>query len=156
LKVGDIIHPKRVINAGDGSSLLLEGREGVLVSFGSVAASDQKRKLRESFGAQAVDMEAASVLRAAEAHGITFEVVKAISDKSGVDVPPTERFVSAEGDFSEFRFALFAAIRPWIWPKVLRLSRNSNRASRALCAHLRDLTAPGMEGMPTRSEANSP
>ena len=136
LKVGDVFFPERVINAGDGSSIALNDGKGILVSFGAVANSDQKRKLRDSFGAQAVDMEAAAVLRAAEAHGIAFGAVKAISDDSEFDLPPTDRFVDAEGNFSESRFAFFAAIRPWLWPQVFRLARNSNQASRALSAHL--------------------
>ncbi len=136
LKVGDVFCPGRVINASDGSSRVLNDGKGVLVSLGSVANSDQKRKLRESYGAQAVDMEAAAVLRAAEAHGIAFGAVKAISDNSEFDLPPTDRFVDAEGKFSESRFALFAAMRPWIWPQVLRLAMNSHQASRALSAHL--------------------
>ena len=138
MKVGDVMCPGRVINAGDGSSVVLNDCKTVLVSFGSVATPQQKRKLRESFGAQAVDMEAAAVLRASEAHGIGFGAVKAISDISGFDVPPMDRFVDEEGKFSEFRFALFAAIRPWIWPQVLRLAANSKRASQALCAYLSD------------------
>lgn len=136
LKVGDVLLPERVINAGDGSSIMLNGGRGVLVSFGAVAESYQKRKLRDSFGAQAVDMEAAAVLRAAEAHGIAFGAVKAISDESEFDLPPTDGFVDAHGNFSEMRFALYAAIRPWIWSRVFRLARNSNQASRALSAHL--------------------
>src|SRR5579859_5080334 len=38
LKVGALIHPQRVVNAGDGSSVILEGGTGTLVSFGSVAS----------------------------------------------------------------------------------------------------------------------
>jgi len=59
LKVGHVLRPQRVINASDGSSRLLDEGEGVLVSFGSVASPQQKRRLQESFGARAVDMEAA-------------------------------------------------------------------------------------------------
>ncbi len=81
LKVADIVRPRRVINAGDGSSVNLGRGEGVLVSFGSVANPEQKSKLRDSFGAQAVDMEAAAVARAAEARGVEFATVKAISDE---------------------------------------------------------------------------
>jgi adenosylhomocysteine nucleosidase len=136
LKVGDVILPRRVINAGDGSSVSLNASDGVLVSFGSVASPDQKRKLRDSFGAQAVDMEAASVLRAADAHAIRFGAIKAISDDADFDFPATERFVDAEGRFSEARFALFAALRPWLWGRVLRLARNSNQAARSLCSYL--------------------
>src|ERR1700733_6887568 len=42
LKVGEVVQPRRVINAGDGSSVSLDRGEGVLVSFGSVASAAQK------------------------------------------------------------------------------------------------------------------
>jgi adenosylhomocysteine nucleosidase len=139
LKVGDLVRPACVINASDGSRMQLASGSGSLVSFGSVASAQQKMKLRESFSALAVDMEAASVARATEVHGIGFAVLKAISDASDFELPPMDRFVRVDGTFSELRFALFSAIRPWIWPQVLRLARNSGVASRALCEALRSL-----------------
>jgi adenosylhomocysteine nucleosidase len=108
----------------------------VLVSFGSVASPAQKSKLRESFGADMVDMEAATVARAAEARGKEFTAVKAVSDELDFDFPAMERFVDADGKFSQGGFAWYAAVRPWLWPRVLRLAQNSGRASRALCAYL--------------------
>lgn len=141
LKIGDLVIPHRVINAGDGSGTVIEGGSGVLVSFGSVASPEQKAKLCESFGAQAVDMEAAAVARAAEARGVAFSVVKAISDEIDFEFPATERFVDAEGRFSEGRFAWFVASRPWLWPRVIRLAQNSKRASRTLCVYLSDLSS---------------
>jgi len=140
-----------VVNAGDGSSVNLNWGEGVLVSFGAVASPAQKAKLRDSFAAQAVDMEAASVARAAEARGVGFAVVKVISDEFDFSFPAMERFVDPSGRFVESRFALFAAVRPWQWPRVLRLARNSSRASRALCDWLRKMDA---ESMVTSSGAN--
>jgi adenosylhomocysteine nucleosidase len=144
LKVGDIVQPRRVVDAGDGSSVDLhrgdlDCGDGVLVSFGSVASPAQKAKLRDSFGAQAVDMEAAAVARAAEARGVEFAVVKVISDDSSF--PSMERFVDSNGRFLEGRFAWFAAVRPWLWPQVARLARNSNRASRSLCDWLGKMDA---------------
>jgi nucleoside phosphorylase len=141
LKVGDLVRPRRIINAGDGSSTTVYVGEGVLVSFGSIASPDQKLKLRDSFGADAVDMEAAAVARASDAHGIEFAVVKAISDEIDFVFPSTERFIDSEGRFSEGRFAWFAACRPWLWLKVIRLARNSSRASRALCDWLAKINA---------------
>jgi adenosylhomocysteine nucleosidase len=141
LKVGEVLHPQRVVNASDGSSISLEPGEGVLVSFGSVASPEQKTKLRQSFAAQAVDMEAATVARAAQARGVEFAAVKAISDDSGFRFPPLERYVDSEGRFLEARFAVFVAIRPWLWPRVLRLARASRRASRALCDWLQNVTS---------------
>jgi adenosylhomocysteine nucleosidase len=138
LKIGDVVRPRTVINAGDGSRTVMDAGEGVLVSFASVASPGQKAQLRESFGAQAVDMEAAAVARAAEARGKAFVAVKAISDITDFELPATERFVDADGRFSEGRFALYTAIRPWTWPRVMRLARNSRHASRSLCAFLSD------------------
>lgn len=141
LKVADLVRPRRVVNAGDGSSVSLDGGEGVLVSFASVASPGQKAKLRESYGANAVDMEAAAVARAAEARGIKFAAVKVISDEVDFAFPSLDRFVDSDGRFSEIRFVWFAALRPWLWLQVVRLMRNSDRAARALCNRLRDLTA---------------
>ena len=136
MRVGDILRPQSVVNAGDGSRIRLESGRGVLVSFGTVANPGQKAKLRESFAAQAVDMEAAAVALAAEARGVEFGVLKVISDQSDFSLPAIERFVGSDGRLSEARFALYAAVRPWLWAKVARLARNSSRASRALCEAL--------------------
>ena len=141
LRVGDVVQPRRVVNAGDGSSITLDRGEGVLVSFGSVADAAQKAKLRESYGAQVVDMEAAAVGRAAQLRGVGFGVVKVVSDEFDFSFPAMERFVDSEGRFLETRFALFAAVRPWLWPKVIELARNSNHASTALCEWLRHMNA---------------
>ena len=136
LKLGDVLRPARVVNAGDGSSVTLEGGEGVLVTFGAIAGPEQKKNLRAAYSAQAVDMEAAAVARAAEARGVRFGALKVISDEIDFVFPSLERFVSAAGEFSEWKFALFAAVRPWLWPRVAKLSRNSARASRVLCERL--------------------
>ena len=133
LKVGDVVQPSQVIHAGDGSRVPLSGGTGVLVSFGSVASPAQKAKLKESFGAQLVDMEAAAVARAAQARGVEFASVKAISDGFDFTFPEIERFVDSQGQFRQGRFAMFAALRPWLWPKVRRLAINSDLAATALC-----------------------
>jgi adenosylhomocysteine nucleosidase len=137
LKVGDVVRPRRVVNAGDGSSVNLDQGDGVLVTFGSVASREQKAKLRDSFGALAVDMEAAAVARAAAARGIGFAVVKVISDEFDFSFPSMERFIDSSGQFRAGRFAWFTALRPWLWPQVARLARNSNCAALALCRSLR-------------------
>lgn len=141
LRAGDVVRPSMVINAGDASRAMIEGGEGVLVSFEAVASPAQKRNLRESFAAQAVDMEAASVARSAQARGKEFTAVKAISDDSDFEFPAMERFVDGDGRFSELRFAAYVAVRPWLWVRVIYLARNSKRASHALCMSLRTLSA---------------
>jgi adenosylhomocysteine nucleosidase len=159
LKVADIIQPLRVVNASDGSSVTLEQGKGVLVSFGSVASPEQKVKLRDSYAAQTVDMEAAAVARAAEARGVRFAVVKVISDEFDFTFPSMERFVDANGVFLEAQFAWFAALRPWLWPQVARLAGNSRRASRALCDwlsgdRLRNMDSASASSPPTLQAVN--
>jgi adenosylhomocysteine nucleosidase len=133
LKVGDVLQPAQVINAGDGSRTRLSGGDGILVTFSAVASPEQKAKLRNSFEAQLVDMEAASVARAAQAHGIQFTAVKAISDESNFSFPAIEKFVDSNGQFQSSRFAAYVAIRPWLWPNLAKLASNSKTASGALC-----------------------
>jgi adenosylhomocysteine nucleosidase len=135
-KVGDLIRPSRVINASDGSSTQIEGGQGVLVSYGLVASAAQKSRLRESFGAQAVDMEASGVAQATEARGVEFRAIKVVSDEFDFELPATDRFVDTEGHFHEARFAMSVAVRPWLWARVVLLARNSTHAARALCDEL--------------------
>ena len=139
--IGQVIHPARVIDTRDGSSVSIAGGNGVLATSGSVAHPTHKRTLRESFRAQAVDMEASAVARAAQARGIDFSAVKTISDEFEFELPDTERFVDPEGRFREAQFAFYVAIRPWLWQRVVRLARNSRTASRALCGELQKLIA---------------
>ena len=138
-KVGDILVPARVIDAGDSSSVQTGTGRGILVTFGAVATPEQKVKLGKSFNAQAVDMEAAAVARAAAARGVRFAAVKAISDEVGFELPGMNHrtgFIGPSGEFLTGKFARFIAIRPWTWAAALRLARNSKRAAHALSAWL--------------------
>jgi adenosylhomocysteine nucleosidase len=134
LKVADIVEPRTVINARDGSRTETGLGQGTLVSYAAVADQEQKGKLGRAYQAVAVDMEAAAVAQAAQVHEVEFAAVKAISDGADFLMPPTERFVSSDGQFRSARFALHVAVRPWLWGSTIALARNSARASRALCA----------------------
>jgi adenosylhomocysteine nucleosidase len=136
LKVGEIFSPSRVVDARDGSSVEMATGCGVLVSVATIAGPDAKAKLAKSYGAQAVDMEAAAEARGAEARGVRFMSIKAISDESGFAMPAMDRFVDRNGRFHTGSFVIFAALRPGLWPRVIQLARNGAKASRALCAEL--------------------
>jgi adenosylhomocysteine nucleosidase len=136
LKVGEIFSPSRVIDARDGSSVDTGAGCGVLVSAATIAGAEQKVRLAGSYGAQAVDMEAATVARAAQARGVRFMAVKVITDESDFAMPPIDRFVAGNGQFRTGKFVIFAGLRPWLWPRVIQLARNGAKASRALCAEL--------------------
>ncbi|MGB7599067.1 MAG: hypothetical protein WBM24_02080 [Candidatus Sulfotelmatobacter sp.] len=138
MRVGDIFSPAVVIDARDGSRHHLTGGTGTLLTFMAVADATQKRKLAQAYSAAAVDMEAAAVAAAAQARGIAFGATKAISDELDFDMPSIGEFVSPEGRFRTPSFVLFAALRPWLWRTLAVLALNGRKASRALCANLKD------------------
>ena len=135
LKTGDAFVPGRVVDAGDSSVSDTGAGPGILVSFASVASARQKESLAKAYGAQAVDMEAASVGRAAQAHGLPFTAMKAVSDEHDFEMPGMGRFIR-DGQFRTTRFVAWTAAQPWLWPVVIRLARNTNRAARTLCSWL--------------------
>jgi adenosylhomocysteine nucleosidase len=144
LRVGDLLQPRYVVDSRDGTRTDTGSGSGVLVSFPAVADATQKAKLAKSYGAQAVDMEAAAVAKGAEARGLRFAAVKAISDEFGFAMPPMARFIAADGSFRAGSFTLYAAGRPFLWPNVLRLAQNSAKAAQALSAILQAQYAVSM------------
>ena len=107
LKVGDVLTPAQVINGSDGSRVDVSKGQGILLSQSAVASVAQKSRLRKSYGAQAIDMEASAVARAAEARGVGFRAIKVISDEFNFELPALGRFVDREGRFrgGPLRFA---------------------------------------------------
>ncbi len=136
LRIGDIFVPSVVINASDGSRNETEGESGALLTFMSVADVKQKAALAQAYGAQAIDMEAAFVGAAAQARGTKFRAVKVISDEFNFEMPKLSRFIDGQGRFRTANFILFAALRPWLWGRVITLARNSNAAARRLADYL--------------------
>lgn len=137
LRVGEVLEPRFVVDAGDGSRVDTGLGSDVLVSFASVAGKEQKSRLAAAYGAQAVDMEAAAVAKSAQARGLGFRAIKVISDEFDFAMPGMDAFISSGGKFRAGRFGAYVAMRPWLWGSLIRLARNSTRASRALSEHLR-------------------
>ncbi|MGD0415968.1 MAG: hypothetical protein ABSA80_11480 [Terriglobales bacterium] len=136
LLVGHILEPRTVINTADGVRTEIGSGEGILVSSATVAGKEQKIRLGKAYGASAVDMEAAAVAQGAQARGVEFAALKAISDSADFNLPAMDRFVASDGSFHSFRFACHIALRPWLWRTTIALARNSSEASQALCAAL--------------------
>jgi len=160
MKVGGILIPRRVVNANDGSAVDTRSGAGILVSFAAVASPEQKARLAASFGAQAVDMEAAAVAQAAQARGIPFAAVKVISDASDFVLPSMDDFITPAGQFSTRKFALFLLLRPWLWRRAMILARNSAEASRVLSTWLKHMiesqtTQPAPAPPPTSLETST-
>ena len=124
------------------------------MSSATVADTDQKIRLSKAYGAHAVDMEAAAVAQGAEARGIDFGALKAISDAADFCLPAMDRFVAGDGNFDSVRFACHVALRPWLWGTTIVLARNSSKASLALCDALASyLRRPGVGRQTSHDES---
>jgi len=147
LRVGETIFPATLIDTHDSSRhpTAIENTplantplaKTIVVSCPEIAGAEQKQRLAKAYAAHAVDMEGASVARAAEAHGLPFIAIKTVSDELDFELPPLMRFFR-EGEFQTARFVLHISIRPWLWLRVFRLARNTKIASENLCAWLRE------------------
>ena len=147
LHVGETIFPALVIDTADSSrhqTAIGDAPLGnttlgntVLATYPDVAGAEQKRQIAKSYGAHAVDMEAAAIARAAQKYNLPFTAVKAISDEFDFEIPGLTRFIQ-NGQFKTTAFIVYAAFRPWLWFRVIRLARNTQLASQNLCAWLRE------------------
>ncbi|MGC2744563.1 MAG: hypothetical protein WA672_15415 [Candidatus Angelobacter sp.] len=141
LKVGSVFTPSVIVDAADGSEYRCTGdgnhvSGGVLVSAAEIAGAVAKQELVNRFHGLVVDMEAAGVAKVAQEEQIGFRCVKAISDEADFAMPPMGKFLNASREFQSGKFALWAAVRPWQWPRIATLARNSKRATNALCTRL--------------------
>lgn len=138
LKVGCVITPDMIVDARSGNEYRCAPMQdfvasGILVSAAEIAGAESKRELAERFHALAVDMEASAVAQVARDAGIGFFCVKAISDEFSFPMLPLNQFVNAKGDFLTGKFIQWAMLRPWTWPRMIALGRNSKHATKALC-----------------------
>jgi adenosylhomocysteine nucleosidase len=136
LRVGDVVHAGTVVDARTGERFEDPEYTQVLVTGAEVAGVAEKRRLFAAYGASAVDMEAAAVARLARAHGLSFAAVKAVSDGAEFEMQELGRFATADGQFREMAFAGYAAVRPWMWGRLMALAKNSGAAITALTKEL--------------------
>ncbi len=136
LRIGDVVRAGEVIDTRTGERFSNSQYRQVLVTAPEIASVAEKRRLFASYYASAVDMEAATVARIAQAHGLYFAAHKAISDVAAFELAALARFATAEGQFREAAFALYAAVRPAMWGKLIELARNSKVAIDALTGEL--------------------
>jgi adenosylhomocysteine nucleosidase len=136
LRVGEIVRAGVVVDTQSGERFSDSQFRQVLVSAPSIASVDEKKRLLASYGASAVDMEAATVARIARAHDLGFHAIKAISDEATFELQELARFATHDGQFREVAFAAHAAVRPQMWAKLLQLAGNSKKAVEALTAEM--------------------
>ena len=107
-----------------------------LVTSPRVADKVEKQRLAGSYRADLVDMEAAAIARLALMRSIPFYCIKGVSDAFDAKLPDFNRFISADGQFQTARFTLYALLRPWHWPALLRMGENSRKASQSIAESL--------------------
>jgi adenosylhomocysteine nucleosidase len=109
-----------------------------LATSPKVANRHEKERLSVDYYAGLVDMEAAAIARLAAMRGIPFYCIKGVSDGLTDHLPDFNRFISPQGRFQLARFTLFAILRPWYWPALLRMGENSKQASQSIAESLLD------------------
>jgi len=109
-----------------------------LVTSPKVADSAEKHRLAATYDAALVDMEAAAIARLAAMREIPFYAIKGVSDALTDRLPDFNRFLTPAGQFQLARFTLFAILRPWYWPALIRMGENSRKASQSIVESLRD------------------
>ena len=141
IRAGEVIEATTVVDAKTGERFpcVASDTERVLVTTGTIAGIREKARLRESYNAALVDMEAATVARLARARGLRFRAIKGISDAHDFEMESMSRFADARGHFRTGAFALHTALRPQAWSSAMRLGRESNRALTKLWTELRGL-----------------
>ncbi len=140
--IGDVILPATVIDAKTGERFFVAEPAtteppDILVTVASPAGAAEKQRLGASYHASAVDMEAAAVGRIARARELPFYAIKAISDAADFELPPMERFSTANGQLREAAFGLHVAIRPKLWSPVIAMAKSSKLAAERLQAEMR-------------------
>lgn len=141
IRAGEVVEATTVVDAmtGERFPCASSNAERVLVTTEAIAGVREKTRLRESYNAALVDMEAAAVARLALARGLQFRAIKGISDAHDFEMESMSRFADPHGHFRTGAFALHTALRPQNWGSAMRLGRESNRALTKLWAKLRTL-----------------
>lgn len=105
-----------------------------------VVTAEEKRRLRETTGAIAAEMEAGTVKKIAQQWGVPFYCIRAVSDTANEDMPlDFNLYRDGAGRFSLAKIALAAVRRPFTRiPALKRLEANCNVASESLGAFFAD------------------
>jgi adenosylhomocysteine nucleosidase len=92
-----------------------------------------RRQLHATTQAHAIDLESGSVARVADAHGLPFAVVRAISDSADRDLPPAALLALDRRGTIDLARVLASLLRqPAQLPALLSLAVDAARARRAL------------------------
>lgn len=109
-----------------------------LVTADHVVAGAEKQKLRETFEADMVDMEAAVVADIAQANFCKFCSFKTIVDVKDEYIPNFSSFQDEDGKLRSFQLGTYLLLRPQYWPAAARMRKNSRAGARAIARAVRE------------------
>ncbi|MHB1935878.1 MAG: phosphorylase family protein [Acidobacteriaceae bacterium] len=131
--------PSTVIDGQTGERFTCSDGAGTLVTTDHEVGREEKLTLAARWNADLVDMESATVARLAKLRSLPFRALRAVSDSVDDNLPDFSRFADERGGFRSGLFAIYAALRPWSVPTVLRLGKQSARASQAIARALQQI-----------------
>lgn len=138
LPPGDICRPACIVDARTGERFGSSHAGSTLVTLDHVAGPDEKRRVRDAYRADAVDMEAATLARLSTAAGVEFRCIKAISDASDAMLPDLNPFITETGQFAMARFVAHVVPRPRHWATLVRFGRHASLAAHNLTRAIQD------------------
>ncbi len=109
----------------------------VLATVARIADAAEKVRLAATYSARLVDMEAATLARIAQARGIPFYCLKAVSDDADAKLPDLNPFIRTDGRIRLAPFLTHVAVRPASWRGLRKLGRYSSMSARHLADAIR-------------------
>ena len=139
LAPGAILRASMVRDLNTGEMFPANGNGGLLLTASRVAVREEKHRLARTYdGANAVDMEAATLARLALGNGLGFRAIKAISDTLEEDLPDMNPFVTPAGQFATASFIAHVATKPKYWSSLAQFGKQAKLAADHLCAAIAD------------------
>jgi adenosylhomocysteine nucleosidase len=144
IALGSVHNVAGVIDSRTGERFHCDAGAGDLwlVTSPIVANRAEKLRLASTYNAALVDMEAAAVARLAQMRDIPFYCLKGVSDGLADNLPDFNRFIGAGGQLRLARFTLFALLRPWLWPSLIRMGENSRKAAEGIAQSVLQILDP--------------
>lgn len=143
--VGDVCIPEEVVDEEGcrwpcvSLGFLQKGR---LLSVKSlIATPHEKHALHRQYDADVVDMEAAAIAQVCAERKIAFAAIKAVSDAADAALPRELGQFAPQGIVHGRQLILSLLRRPSLIIELIRLGRNSAKASKKACEQVRQALA---------------
>src|SRR5439155_8939489 len=120
---------------------------GPFASVSGILENAHAKREAGAHGALVVEMESAAIAAEARARGIPFVGMRVVLDVLGQAVPALDAIDETTGEMRVGRAVARLAVRPWLWPSVGRLARQTRIADERLRTVLAALFGAGMSAL---------